>query len=134
MHDQMPAFTLTLLPLCLAVCGLPAAAPIPAWATAGAFFSVTRSADELSIICPEAQLPAGGLPADMQHTPGWACLKVEGPFDFSVTGVLSALVTPLAEAGVPCLAVATYQTDYLLVQTAHLPAALAALRAAGHRV
>lgn len=125
----MRGYTLTLLPVRLAVCELPPAAPIPAWALAGEFFSLTRTADELSILCVEGQVPAG-----VNHTPGWACLKVEGPFDFTVTGVLAALVTPLAEASIPCLALATYQTDYLLVQHAHLPAALTALRAAGHQV
>lgn len=122
-------YTLTLLPLRLAVCTLPPDAPIPAWAAAGDFFSVTRTGDELSIICAESQVPD-----DVVHTPGWACLRVEGPFDFSVTGVLAALAVPLAEAGVPCLAVATYRTDYLLVQADRLPAAIAALRAVGHHV
>jgi hypothetical protein len=125
----MSSYTLTLLPLRLGVCSLPPAAPIPAWAAAGDFFSLTRTGDELSVICAESQIPP-----DIPHTPGWVCLKVEGPFDFSVTGVLAALAAPLAAAGVPCLTVATYQTDYLLVQADNLPAALAALRAAGHTV
>jgi hypothetical protein len=122
-------YTLTVLPLALAVCTLPPDAPLPAWATASAFFSVTRTDDELSMICPEQ-----AVPADITCTRDWACLKVEGPFDFTATGVLAALAPPLADAGVPCLAVATYQTDYLLVKVADLPAAVAALRSAGHVV
>lgn len=122
-------YTLTLLPLRLAVCTLSPDAPIPVWAAVGDFFSITRTGDELSIICAESQVPD-----DVVHTPGWACLQAEGSFDFSVTGVLAALVPPLAEAGVPCLAVATYRTDYLLVQADRLPAAIAALRAVGHHV
>jgi hypothetical protein len=102
-----------MLPLRLAVCTLPPDAVVPAWATAGDFFSVTRTNDELSVICSEALIPAGVI-----ATGDWACLKVEGPFDFTVTGVLAALAPPLATAGVPCLTIATYETDYLLGRNA----------------
>ncbi len=125
----MSCYSLHLLPLRLAVCQLPPDAAIPPWAVTGNFFSVTRTGDELSIVCAEDQVPA-----DVVHTAGWACLEVEGPFAFSVTGVLAALVTPLAQAGISNLALATYRTDFLLIQQEQLPAALACLRAAGHHV
>jgi hypothetical protein len=127
--SRLTSYILILLPLRLAVCTLPPDAALPAWATAGEFFSVTRTQDELSVICPE-----GLVPAEVAATGDWACLKVEGPFDFTVTGVLAALAPPLAAAGVPCLTIATYETDYLLVKAADLPAAVTALKGAGHRV
>lgn len=121
--------TLTLLPGRYAVCRLDAGAAVPAWAARGAFTSLTRTADELSVVCDEAAVPAG-----VRCEPGWCCLQVAGPLDFGLTGVLAALAVPLAEAGVSLFAVATFDTDYVLVQADAFAAARAALLAAGHTV
>jgi uncharacterized protein len=103
-------------------------APIPAWTTAPApFLSVTRTADELSIVAP-----ASVVPTNIRTERGWAVLQLQGPFDFDQTGILASFATPLAEAGIGIFAVSTFDTDYLLVKAAQMPAALAALRAAGH--
>lgn len=117
--------TLTLLPEQYAICRLPPGEPIPAWAIAqqASFFSITRSHDELSIICPQAQFPPG-----IDANSGWRCLKLNGPFALDEPGVLASVVTPLAEAGLSVFAVATYDTDYLLVQK--LDAAIVALEKA----
>ncbi len=121
---------LTLLPETYAVCQLPADAAIPAWASGpGAFLSITRTAEELSLACP-----AAGVPPGVKQEGPWRAFKVEGPLDFALTGVLASLATPLTQAGVSLFAVATYNTDYVLVKTDKLPAATAALRAAGHRI
>lgn len=116
------------LPAELAVCRLPADAPATA-PGAGALWSVTRTADELSIVCPVADAPAG---AEVER--GWRALQVAGPLDFALTGVLAAVAVPLAEADVSIFAVSTYDTDYVLVREAALPAAAEALRLAGHDV
>lgn len=121
--------TLSLLPLRLAVCQLAADEPIPAWATMGGFFSITRTADELSIICPQHLVPP-----TTQCNRDWVCLKVEGILDFSLTGILVALATPLANAGLSILAIATHDTDYLLVREAAVESAIAVLTAYGHTV
>jgi hypothetical protein len=121
-------FALVALPGEFAVCRLEPVAAIPDWAWAGGFASVTRTDDELSLICAQE-----GVPADTRCDRGWRCLRVEGPFDLAQTGVLAALAVPLAEAGISTLAVATYDTDYLLVRGRDLEAARAALAAAGHR-
>lgn len=117
---------LSLLPGAFAICRLPADTPAPAWAQGGAFVSVTRTEHELSIVCPEASIPPG---APCQA--GWRCLRVAGPLDFGLVGVLARLVAPLAAAGVPVFAVSTYDTDYLLVRERDLPRALDALAASG---
>jgi hypothetical protein len=107
-----------------AVCRLGADAAIPAdllQAQPG-FLSITRTADELSIVCEEALVPAG---AKVQL--GWRAFKVEGPLDFSLTGIMATLATPLAVAKISLFAVATFDTDYLLVQERDLEAAVAAL-------
>lgn len=123
------ALALTLLSGPLAVCRLPAGAPLPPWALGGELSSITRTADELSIVCREAAVP----PA-VQAEGGWVALKVTGPLDFALTGVLAALSVPLAQAGIPLFVLSTYDTDYLLVKQTRLEEAAAALRAQGHTV
>lgn len=113
----------------LAVCRLDPAEGIPAWATQADFFSVTRAPDELSVVCPE-----GNAPGDVRCEKGWRALQLAGPFAFSLTGVLASVLDPLARAGVSIFAVSTFDTDYVLVKEERLPAAVAALREAGHEV
>lgn len=108
---------------------LAANASLPAWATAGDFFSVTRTSEEFSVVCPANQVPSS-LTAET----GWRALKVQGPFALSEIGVLAALTTPLAHAQVSLFAISTFDTDYLLVREEKLEAAIAALRAAEHEV
>lgn len=120
---------LRVLPGRFAVCRLPAVASIPAWALAGAFVSLTRTADELSIVCAEESVPR-----EVAAERGWRALRVVGTLDFALTGVLAALAVPLAEAGVSIFALSTYDTDYLLVREGDLPRAVAALKHAGHSV
>jgi len=120
---------LTLLNGRFAICRLDAGSDVPRWAVGGAFSSVTRTDDELSIVCEEARLPSG-LAAER----GWRCLRVAGPLAFSEIGVLSSLTGALAEAQVSVFAISTYDTDYLLVREADADPAVVALRSAGHEV
>ena len=124
----MNAQSFSILPGEWAVARLAADAPMPAWASAPApFLSVTRTGAELSIVAPAAAVPAG-----VRAEGGWTVLRLQGPFAFDQTGILASFATPLAEAGVGLFAVSTFDTDYVLVKTARLSAALAALLAAGH--
>jgi hypothetical protein len=102
--------------------------PIPAWATKGSFTSITRTVDELSIVCPE------NLPPDVQSPLRWICLKLEGPFPFSQTGVLLSFIRPLSENEIPIFAISTFDTDYVLVQEEFANAALDLLKASGHEL
>ena len=120
---------LSLLPGHFAVCRLDPGASIPSWVLQGSFFSVTRTADELSIVCEKTLVPPG-----TRYEPNWRLLKVYGPFDFSQVGVLASLVGPLAEAGISLFTVSTFDTDYLLVASDNVEAAIAALVKSGHRV
>ena len=120
---------LTLLSQRFAISRLAADAPIPAWATQGSFFSVTRTGDELSVVTELSQVPPG-----VQSQPGWRVLKVHGPFVLSEIGVLASLAAPLAEAKISLFAVSTFDTDYLLVASETLSAAIAALERAGHTI
>lgn len=120
---------LTVVDGIFAVCKLGAGATIPAWATAGHFFSITRTADELSIVCHQ-----DAMPEDIPGERGWRCLRVAGTTAFSVVGVLASLVAPLAEAGIAVFAISTFDTDYLLVKEKDLASAVDALRRRGHTI
>ena len=124
---------LDLLPAEYAVCRLPAGSPIPASLSAGpdakSVISLSWAADELSIICPADRVPEG---ADVDTA--WRCLRVVGPLDLALTGVLASLIGPLAQARVNIVTFSTYTTDYLLVPTVRLSEAVDTLLAAGHRI
>jgi hypothetical protein len=120
-------FQLSLLPENYAIVGLSHTAQLPAWATQGTFFSVTRTSEELSLIVEESLVPA-----DVQFQGGWRVIKVHGPFMLSEVGVLAALVGPLAAARVSVMTIATFDTDYLLVVSENLDPAISALERVGH--
>jgi len=104
-------------------------APVPAWAAKGGFSSVTRTSDELSIVCP-----VENIPNDIDPGPRWICLKLEGPFAFSQTGILLSFIEPLSNNGIPIFAISTYDTDYVLIQEKFLGVAQQAVQKAGHRL
>jgi hypothetical protein len=124
---------LDLLPEEYAVCRLPAGSPIPASLAAGpdekSVISLSWAPDELSIICPSDRVPDDAV-ADT----AWRCLRVVGPLDLALTGVLASLIGPLADARVNIVTFSTYTTDYLLVPAVRLAEAVDTLIAAGHRI
>lgn len=99
---------------------------IPEWVLAGTFFSITKTEEELSIVCSQNVLPEDAG-SEMVCEKGWRCLKVEGPLDFSLTGILAELSSVLAAAGVSIFAISTYDTDYILVKQKKLENAINAL-------
>lgn len=117
------------LPGCYVIVRLSPDAPVPDWAAKGEFTSITRTADELSVVCP-----ADNLPADVHSPHRWICLKLEGPFPFSQTGVLFSFIEPLSKDDIPIVAISTYDTDYVLIQEEWSGAAISALEAAGHEL
>jgi hypothetical protein len=118
----------TLLPETLAIVRLDGDEAIPAWAR-GSFVSITRSHGELSIVCGEASVPE-----HVAATRGWRCLRAEGPFPLDAIGIAASFIPALAEARVSVFLVATYDTDYLLLNGEQLQRGLEALRDAGHNV
>jgi uncharacterized protein len=130
-QERMNGRTLRLSWVCgkFAVCRLAADAPIPKWAWSAPFSSVTRTADELSIVCA-----VDGVPEEHRPSIPWVCLKLEGPFPFSEIGILASVLSPLAEKGVSIVAISTFDTDYVLVGEDRAAAAVQALRGAGHEL
>src|ERR1700722_11107096 len=102
---------LALLPDTFAICRLDVNAAIPAWTTAGSFVSITRTAEDLSLVCLQSLVPDG-----IRCERDWRCFKLAGPIPFTTVGVLASLVQPLAEAGISIFAISTFDTDYVLVK------------------
>ena len=124
-----PPLTLTVLDGTFAVARLPAGAVVPEWAWTGEVACVTRTRDELSIVC-RADL----VPDEVLAESGWRCLRVKGTLSFALTGVFARIAQPLANAGISLFAVMTYDTDYVMVKDERLGDAVDALMAAGHTV
>jgi hypothetical protein len=118
-----------LVPGPYAIVRLAADTLVPKWASKGQFTSMTRTADELSIVCPTENLPT-----DVSSPHRWLCLKLEGPFAFSQTGILLSFIEPLSTIGIPIFAISTFDTDYVLVQEEFAGATFDALHRAGHEL
>ena len=119
---------LTILPGTFAVCRLLPSEDMPDWVWRDkSLLSVTYTADELSIVCM-----SNIVPSNVQCERDWAAIKVQGPLDFALTGILAALASPLASAGIAIFALSTFDTDYLLMKEDMLQRAKAVLEQHGH--
>ena len=112
-----------------AICTLKRDALLPEWALSSDFFSITRTYDELSIVCLQESIPQ-----DVKINKGWRCLKVQGPLGFDIVGILASLSLPLASEGVSIFVFSSYDTDYIMVKNYDLDKAIEVLRKAGHEV
>ena len=124
-----PPLTIDIMSGLFSVCRLPADAPLPDWARSNELLAFTRTPDEFSIVCGEEHIPE-----NVTAERGWRGLKVAGPLDFSLVGVLTSIALPLSEIGVSIFAISTYDTDYILVKEGDLDTAYRALKEAGHVV
>ena len=120
---------LSVLPQALAVSRLAPDAAFPSWGGKGAFRAACWTDEELSLVCDEQ-----AVPTEEKAERGWRALKVAGPLDFALTGILLRIAEPLAQAGVSLFAVSTFDTDYVLVKQEALSNAIRALTGAGHTV
>lgn len=125
----MQPVPLSILPYKLAICRLEPGVNLPDWLFHLPFWSATYTGDEISIIVPEENVPA-----NCQSENHWSCLKVHGPLDFGLTGILASLTSPLAEAGIPVFALSTFETDYLMIKDTDLEKTIAVLRNQGHQI
>jgi hypothetical protein len=106
----------------MAICRLPPDATLPGWIGENGFVSLTRTPDELSIVCIEEWVPT-----NVEAERNWRMIKVKGPLDFSLTGILVSLISPLSDAGIAIFALSTYDTDYLLLKEGNLNRAISIL-------
>ena len=115
-------FVLSVLPEKLGICRFAEKGPIPAWAQDISFCSITRTKTELSIVCPQEEIP-GGVLAEKD----WRAFRLEGDLGLESVGVIAALSQPLAEAGISIFNVSTYETNYVLVEDKNLEKAIEVL-------
>ena len=126
-HDAPNGLVLERVPGTFGISRLSPKARIPRNVHRSVFSSISRSGEELSIVCEDRLVPE-----DVQCERGWAAIKVAGTLDFSLIGVLASLAEPLAAARIGLFTVSTYDTDYLMVREKVFTKAQAVLEAAGH--
>ena len=122
------SLSLKLMPGRYVVARLSGDAPIPD-VLQGELVSITRTRDELSIVCGDGSVLPGARRDD-----GWRCVRLDGVWAFHETGVLASITTPLAAAEIGIFALATFDTDYVLVKEEFIEEAVRVLKAANHRV
>ncbi|MBX2816332.1 MAG: ACT domain-containing protein [Saprospiraceae bacterium] len=115
--------TLEVMPWTLGICQWPKEEPLPEWVRRSEFWSITHTHDEVSIVCEERLIPK-----EMQSELEWSILKVLGPLDFALTGILSQITAPLAEAEISIFSLSTYDTDYVMVKSSTLDEVCGILR------
>ena len=101
---------------------------LPEGLTECEFYSLSNSREELSLVCPEQILIQSE-----NSSPNWKCLKVAGPLDLKLTGILAGLSDTLEKAKISIFAISTFETDYLLIQKHLLETAKSALKSAGYK-
>lgn len=111
------------------VCRLDVTELIPEWAQNRGFFSITRTSDELSVVCAQ-----DNIPNDIKCEKDWRVLKIEGPLDFALIGILASISTVLAQKGISIFAISTYDTDYILVKNKDIDNAIESLIKEGYEV
>ncbi|HCA78486.1 MAG TPA: ACT domain-containing protein [Bacteroidetes bacterium] len=127
-HPMAHKLTLQLLNETFTINKLPQFAEIPSILSNGEMCFISRTDEELSIVCPDFMAPN-----NVQQELGWRCLKVEGTVKLQEVGVLASILQPLSEAGVPVFTVSTFNTDYVFVMDEHLVNVVHALQKAGHQ-
>jgi len=114
-----------------AIVKLPPGTAVPVAPSGAIFWSATVTEEEVSLVCAERDVPVN---PDIAVERPWGCLKVTGPLEFELKGILLSLLAPLAEASVSVFAISTYHTDYIFVKELFLKESVEALVSAGHRL
>jgi len=91
--------------------------------------SITRTAEELSIICPASYAPEN---SDCEEN--WKCFKIHGPLPINEVGIISTLTSQLASADISVFVLSTYETDYILIKKMNLEKAVKLLSVNGHQI
>ncbi|MCA0456938.1 MAG: ACT domain-containing protein [Chloroflexi bacterium] len=123
------SLTLKLLPELFGILKLPPTERFPAWVADAPLFFAARTSDELSVMCPQAIIPAG-----LAYSANWHCLRVHGELAFDEVGVAARLARPLAEAGLSIFVVSTHDRDYVFVARDDLPRVISAYEGVGFHI
>ncbi len=108
---------------------LPSTSDIPSWVLDCSVYNITKTPDELSIVCSQ-----NVIPEEILCERGWKGLRVMGHLSFNSTGVVESIAKPLAEDEISIFTVSTFDTDYVFVKESQLDQTVNCLKAAGHHV
>ena len=111
------------------VCRLNAFEDIPQWVLDTPLSSITRTAEEFSVVCPKAVVPD-----HLKSEQEWKCLKIHGPLGFDEVGIISSLTQVLADADISVFVLSTFNTDYILVKRMNIDKAVKVLSERGHEL
>ena len=92
------------------------------------YYSVSKTENELSVVCSEV-IEVQSL----QNSKGCTCIKVKGPLDFNLTGILASISDILRKTNISIFAISTFDTDYILVRSKDLPSARIKLKKGGYK-
>ena len=123
------ALTMKLMKGLYGVCRLNRDEAIPEWVFQSSFYSITKTLDELSVVCSQ-----DNIPDEIKCEKDWRILRVEGPLDFSLIGILSSISTTLANKGISIFVISTYDTDYIFVKDKKVDMAIDALLAEKYEI
>lgn len=111
------------------VCRLNKNDTVPEWTRNNDFCSITRTSEELSIVCMQ-----NNVPDDIKCEKDWRILKIEGPLDFSLVGILASISEILSQSKISIFAISTYNTDYILVKDSEISNAVNELSKSGYEI
>lgn len=121
--------TLRVLDKTYAVCSLSKGEEIPVWALSGDFLSITKTEEELSIVCEEKNVRQG-----IKYEGNWRILKIEGPLGFSLVGILAKIANIMSENNISIFAISTYDTDYILIKQGNINKSVEVLKKENYNV
>lgn len=111
------------------VCKLGAKDEIPTWVNGDKFISITRTEEEMSIVCEE-----NNIPQNVVYEPDWRILKIEGILDFSMIGIIAKISSILAEKGISIFVISTFNTDYILIKEKNINNAIEVLEERNYNI
>ena len=94
----------------------------------GEYCFTARTDEEYSVVCESSKVP----PNITEQEDGWRCLRMMGPLDFTLTGLLAKVSAILAAAGIGIFAVSTYNTDYIFTKEENFDRAIRVLEENGY--
>jgi uncharacterized protein len=101
---------------------------LPAEAIKNGFYSVTITPEEISLVTKKSDF----IPAAEQLSTGWRILKIMGPLDFSLTGIIADITTILKKENIPVFIISTYDTDFILIKQNYADKAVQSLCKSGY--
>jgi hypothetical protein len=97
---------------------------LPDWIYLSDFYSITKTKDELSVVGIQSDL----ISEKIACSKDWRILKIVGPLDFSLIGIIANISTILKDKKISIFSISTYDTDYILVKQDKLDIGIKALR------